>query len=189
MRRECGELALELVQSAELALLDRLLEERGDEGPERRQQVDLRRVERERAAALVAREKAEAAALADERHDDEGADPEVAGELVGERALARGIVDEHRAARRERAPEGVEVRDGKGGRQRPRLRRGEAEAGERHERRRLRDVAHDADALEGEAVRNRLARALEHRARAELATRERAGERVKRLELDVRSAG
>ena len=115
--------------------------------------------------------------------------PKLARELVGQRAFAGGVVDEHGAARRERAPEGVEVRDRQRRRQRPRLRRRQPEAGERHERGRLGDIADDPDALEAEAVRNRRARTLEHRARTELTTRQGAGQRMERLELDVRSGG
>jgi hypothetical protein len=60
--------------------------------------------------------------------------------------------------------------------------------GERHERRGLRHVADDPDALERETVRDRGAGALEDRAGAELAAGERTGENVERFELDVRLA-
>ena len=67
VRRERRELSLQLVQAPELAVRDRLLEERRDERAEGRQQVDLPTVEHEGLAALVARHEAEAAALAEER--------------------------------------------------------------------------------------------------------------------------
>jgi hypothetical protein len=60
--------------------------------------------------------------------------------------------------------------------------------GERHERGRLRDVADDADAVEAEAVRDRGARTLQDSTRTELAAREGSGQRVERLELDMRSS-
>ena len=111
MRRECGELALQLVQAAQLSVLDRPLEEGGDQRAERGQEVDLRRVEREVRAALVARQEAETASLADERHDHERPDPEPARDLLGDRVLAVRILDEHRTARRERILERAELRD------------------------------------------------------------------------------
>jgi hypothetical protein len=58
--------------------------------------------------------------------------------------------------------------------------------GEGHERRGLGEEPHDADALEAEPARDGRAGALEDGARPELASRERARERVERLELDVR---
>ena len=65
VRRERGELALQLIQATELAVLDRPLEKGGDQRAEGRQEVDLGRVEREGLAALVARQESETAAVAD----------------------------------------------------------------------------------------------------------------------------
>jgi hypothetical protein len=59
--------------------------------------------------------------------------------------------------------------------------------GEGHERGRLRDVADDPDAVEAEAVCDSGARAFEHRTSTELAAGEGPGQRVERLELDMRS--
>ena len=46
MRGERDELALQFVEATQLAVLDRLLEETGDQRPERGQQVDLGLVEK-----------------------------------------------------------------------------------------------------------------------------------------------
>src|SRR5215208_1834644 len=67
MRRQRGELALQLVESPELAVGDRPFEKGGDERAEGGQQVDLGPVEREGLAALVAGHEPEAAPLAEER--------------------------------------------------------------------------------------------------------------------------
>src|SRR5262249_11174695 len=103
VRRQCRELALQLVEAPELTVLDRLLEERGDQRAKRRQEIDLRCVEREGLAALVAGHDPEAATLAEKRHDDERADPESLGDFLGDRLLAVRILDEDRVARRERS--------------------------------------------------------------------------------------
>src|SRR5204863_1722545 len=105
VRSERSELALQLVKSSQVALLDRALEERGDERTEGRQQLDLRLVEREDLAALVARQEAETPPVADERDDDERAHAEAAGHSVRDVVLATGVLDKDRLARRKRAPE------------------------------------------------------------------------------------
>jgi hypothetical protein len=70
-----------------------------------------------------------------------------------------------------------------------RLLRGQAEAGERHQRRRLGDIADDPDPLEAETVGDRGAGTLEDGTRAELTACQRASQRVQCLELDVRFGG
>jgi hypothetical protein len=169
-------------------VLDRLLDERGDERAERRQEIDLRRVECKLSAALVAREETEAPSLADEGHDDERAEPERPREIVRQFLVAR-ICHEDGATRVERATKGVEVRDGQNGRQRARLGRRQPVAGERHQRRRFGDKADDSDPLEPESVGDCGAGTLEHRTRTKLTACQRSSQRVQCLELDVRLGG
>ena len=92
VRGERRELALQLVQPPQVALLDRPLEERGDERAERRQQLDLRLVEREDLAALIARQEAETPPVADQRHDDERADAEAAGDSLRHVDVCPGVL-------------------------------------------------------------------------------------------------
>ena len=100
--------------------------------------------------------------------------------------LVARVRDEDRSARRQGAPEGVEVRNGQDGGKRIRLRRRQAVAGEGNQGRRLGDVADYPDALESEAVGDRGAGTLEDGARAELTACQCASQRVQCLELDVR---
>jgi hypothetical protein len=81
------------------------------------------------------------------------------------------------------------VRHGEDGRKRVCLRRREAVAGERNQRRRLGDVADDPDPLEAETVGDRGAGTFKDGARAELTACQRASQRVQCLELDVRFGG
>ena len=189
MRCECGELTLQLVQTTELPVLDRPLEERGDQRAEGREQVDLRGVEREALAALVTRQESEAASVADQRDDHERADSEPARDLLRDRLLAAGILDEDGPPCRERILERAELRGREGGRQRTKLGRRQAVRREWDERRRLGDVADDSDPFEREAAGDCGARTLEHRSRAELPSRQRACQNMEGLELDVRLTG
>jgi hypothetical protein len=161
MRGERCELTLQLVEPAQLAVFDRLLEKGGDERAERRQEVYLGRLEREGPAAFVARQEPEAPAFADERNDDERADPEPARDVLGQGVLIGRVGNENRPACRNRAAKGVEMRDRQDRRERICLRRRQAVPGEGDERRRLRDVANDSDALESESVGDRLAGTFE----------------------------
>ena len=167
---------------------DRPLEKGGDERAEGRQQIDLRLVEREGFAALVARHEAQASPLAEQRNDHERSEAEPLDDH-GRHVLVGGIRDVARLARRERALEGAEGADREGGRERHQLGRRETVPGERDERRGLGHVADDADALEGEAVRDRRARALEDRACPKLPAGQCARQRMQCLELDARFAG
>src|SRR5213076_2422218 len=105
------ELAPQLVQATKLRMLDRPLEESGDQGSECVQQVDLRRLERERLASLVARHEAEAAALADQRHENERADAEVPRDPLRQCLLVTRIGDERRGAGGQGSLEGAEPVD------------------------------------------------------------------------------
>ena len=183
MRGERDELALQFVEATQLAVLDRLLEETGDQRPERGQQVDLGLVEKKTLRALVAGHEAEAAAVRGERHDHEGPQPEVPRDPLRHRRLGARILDVHGAPRGERPRERAEMPNGKRRRQRPDLIHRQAVACEGHERRRVGQEADDADALKAEAAGNRSTRALEHGPRTELSARKGTGEAVQRLEL------
>ena len=76
---------------------DRPLQERGDQRAEGRQQLELGLVQREAAAPFVAGQEAEAARVADQRDDHEGADPEPADDLLRYGLLVGGILHEDRA--------------------------------------------------------------------------------------------
>ncbi len=183
VRGERDELALQLVQASQLPVLDRLLEKAGDQGAEGGQQVDLGLVEEESLCTLVAGHEAETAAVSAERHDHEGAEPEVARDLLRYRFLGARILDVHGPARGERPRERAEVPDGERRRQRTDLVHRQPVAGEGHERRGVGQEADDPDSLKGEAAGDRGARTLQHRTRAKLAARQSAGEAVQRLEL------
>ena len=184
--RNRGELALQLVQPPQLAVLDRPLEERGDQRAEGCQEVDLRRVERKGLAALVARQEAETAPVAHERDDHERADPESPCDLFWYLLPNARNRHEHRPARCECILERAELGDRKGRRKRAELCRRQAVRCKRDEHRGFRDVADDPDAFEREAVRDRGTRTLEHSACTELPSRQRARQPVEGFELDVR---
>ena len=182
MRGERDELALQFVEATQLPVFDRLLEETGDQRPERGQQVDLGLVEKKTLRALVAGHEAEAAAVRGERRDHGGPQPEIPRDPLRHRRLGARILDVHGAPRGERPRERAEMPNGKRGRQRPDLVHRQAVAREGHERRGVGE-ADDADALKAEAAGNRSTRALEHGTRAELSARKSAGEAVQRFEL------
>src|SRR5215218_4557329 len=173
---ERDELALQFVEATQLAVLDRLLEETGDESPERGQQVDLGLVENKTLSALVAGHEAEAAAVRGERHDHEGAQPEVPCDPLWHRRLGARILDVHGAPRGERPRERAEMPNWKRRRQRSDLLHRQAVACEGHEGRRFGQKADDADALKAEAAGNCSTRALKHGTRTELSARKSAGE-------------
>src|SRR5438105_4912336 len=105
---------------------------------------------------------------------------------IGKKSSPAASLDDDRLPGREGALECTEARDRQGGGKRARLRLRQAVRGERNECRGFGNVANDADPLEPEPATDRGAGAFEHRAGAKLPARQRARQRMERLELNVR---